>query len=140
MAAPGAMMLLYATLGTADLARAVRFYEAVMAVMGQPRLPDWDDGWAGWGQDYDQGFSLCLCPPFDGAAATAGNGSMLAFRADSAAQVRAFHAAGLANGGRDEGAPGVRQQYGPGFYAAYLRDPDGNKLACVFHRYGAASD
>lgn len=133
-------MLLYATLGTADLTRAVRFYDAIMTVMGQPRLPDWAGGWAGWGQDYDHGFGLWLCPPFDGGPASAGNGTMLAFRADSAAQVRAFHVAGMANGGSDEGAPGVRPQYEPGFYAAYLRDPDGHKLACVFHRYDAAAD
>lgn len=131
-------MLLYATLGTADLPRAVAFYDAVMTVLGQPRLPGWADGWAGWGQDYDEGFGLWLCPPFDGAPPSAGNGSMLAFRAADAAQVRAFHAAGLAHGGRDEGAPGTRPAYGPGFYAAYLRDPDRHKLACVFHRYSGS--
>ncbi len=131
-------MLLYATLGTADLPRAVAFYDAVRGVLGQPRLPDWAEGWAGWGRDYDHGLGLWLCHPFDGAAPSAGNGGMLAFRADSAAQVQAFHAAGLAHGGRDEGAPGPRPASGPGFYAAYLRDPDGNKLACVFHRYSAA--
>ena len=133
-------MLLYATLGTDDLPRAVRFYDAVMAVMGQPRLPDWAPGWAGWGEDYDHGFGLWLCSPFDQRATTSGNGTMLAFRADSAAQVRAFHAAGLAHGGRDEGPPGVRPQYEPGFYAAYLRDPDGNKLACVHHRYSPGEE
>ena len=128
-------MLLYATLGTADLARATRFYDAVMAVLGQPRQPDAGEGWAGYGADYDGGFGLWLCPPFDGAAASAGNGTMLAFKAESAAQVRDWHAAGLAAGGRDEGAPGLRDAYGPEFYVAYLRDPDGTKLACVFHRY-----
>lgn len=126
-------MLLYATLGTADLPRATRFYDAVMAVLDQPRFPEATEGWAGWGNNYDQGFSLWLCPPFDGAAVSAGNGTMLAFRARDAAQVRDFHAAGMAHGGQDEGAPGLRPQYGPGFYAAYLRDPDGHKLACVFH-------
>lgn len=65
---------------------------------------------------------------------------MLAFRATDAAQVRAFHRAGLAAGGTDEGGPGVRDAYGPEFYVAYLRDPDGNKLACVFHRYDPADD
>jgi catechol 2,3-dioxygenase-like lactoylglutathione lyase family enzyme len=133
-------MLLYTTLGTADLPRAVRFYDAVLGVLGHARLPDWADGWAGWGQDYDHGFSFCLCPPFDGQPASTGNGAMLAFRAESAAQVRAFHAAGLAHGGRDEGAPGTRDAYGPQFYVAYLRDPDGHKLAAVFHRYDPERD
>lgn len=131
----GDVMLLYATLGTNDLPRAVRFYEAVMQVLGQPRLPDWGEGWATWGADYDRGFSLWLCAPFDGQPARPGNGAMLAFAAADAATVDAFHAAGLAAGGQDEGAPGHRPHYGPGFYAAYLRDPDGNKLACVCHRW-----
>jgi catechol 2,3-dioxygenase-like lactoylglutathione lyase family enzyme len=54
------------------------------------------------------------------------------FRADSAAQVRAFHAAGLAAGGRDQGAPGLRI-YHPGYFAAFLSDPEGNRLEAVFH-------
>ena len=65
------------------------------------------------------------------------NGTMIAFRAGSDAEVRAFHAAALEYGGTDEGAPGTRTYYQPSFYVAYVRDPDGNKLACVFHRYGA---
>lgn len=133
-------MLLYATLGTDDLPRAIAFYDAVMATLGHARLPGWSEGWAGWGQDYDTGFGLWVCPPFDGQPATAGNGTMLAFRAESAAQVRAFYAAGLAHGGTDEGGPGLRPHYGPNFYVAYLRDPAGNKLAAVFHRYVAEED
>jgi len=133
-------MLLDVTLGTNDLPRGIRFYDAVMAVLGQPRLPDDEDGWAGWGQEHDHGFGLWLCPPFNGEPATAGNGTMLTFRAESAAQVRAFHAAGLANGGSDEGGPGVRDRYDPTFYVAYLRDPDGNKLACVHHRHAPDED
>lgn len=132
-------MLLYTTVGTNDLPRAVRFYDAIMAVLGQPRLALDIDGWAAWGQDYDGGFGFWLCPPFDGQPATAGNGTMFAFKAESAAQVRDWHAVGLARGGRDEGAPGTRAAYGPAFYVAYLRDPDGNKLACVFHRYDPAT-
>ena len=65
---------------------------------------------------------------------------MFAFKADSAEQVRAFHTAGLLNGGSDEGAPGTRSSYEPEFYVAYLRDPDGNKLAAVFHRYEPPAD
>lgn len=130
-------MLLYATLGTNDLDRAVRFYTALCGALDIPRLPDWDEGWAGWGQEYADGFSLCLCAPFDGRPATAGNGQMLAFRVASAERVAAAHAAGLGAGGTDDGGPGLRPHYGPTFYAAYLRDPDGNKLALVCHDHKA---
>ena len=77
--------------------------------------------------------ALWLCPPFDGAPASPGNGVMVAFTAATRAQVDAFHAAALAAGGTSEGEPGVRPQYNADFYAAYVRDPDGNKLAAV-HR------
>lgn len=71
-------------------------------------------------------------PPFDGAVATAGNGSMVAFEAPSQTQVRALHAAALAASGNDKGQPGFRTAYGPRFYVAYLRNPDGNKIALFF--------
>jgi catechol 2,3-dioxygenase-like lactoylglutathione lyase family enzyme len=133
-------MILYVTLGTNDIDRAAPFYDAALAPLGYSRTPDPDAGWAGWGPDYDDGVSLWLCPPFDGSAPAPGNGVMVAFRANSAAEVRAFYAAAMAHGGTDEGPPGVRSHYEPGFYAAYVRDPDGNKLACVFHRYDPAKD
>ena len=62
----------------------------------------------------------------------------IALRADDEARVQAFHAAGLAAGGTDNGGPGLRPQYGPGYYAAYVRDPDGNNLEAVFHSAPAA--
>lgn len=133
-------MILYTTLGISDLDRATHFYDAVLEPLGHVRRTDADEGWSGWGPSYDDGVSFWICPPFDGSEPTYGNGTMVAFRAGSAAEVRAFHAAALANGGQDEGAPGHRLQYEPGFYAAYVRDPDGNKLACVFHRYDPAAD
>jgi hypothetical protein len=58
---------------------------------------------------------------------------MIAFRAKDEVQVQAFHAAALEDGGSDEGAPGTRPYYEPTFYVAYVRDPDGNNLACVYH-------
>lgn len=133
-------MLLYTTVGASDIKRAVRFYDAIFAVLGHERLPDLAEGWAGWGKGYDDGFSFWVCPPYDGKTAHAGNGVMFSFRTANAAQVRAFHAAGVANGGHDEGAPGTREAYGPEFYVAYLRDPEGNKLAAAFHHYDAAKD
>lgn len=133
-------MLLYVTLGTNDLPRAVAFYDPIFAILGVPRLPDWTEGWAGWGQDYDHGTGLWLCPAFDAAPATPGNGTMIAFPAPDARTVRTVHATGLAHGGTDAGPPGLRDYYEPSFFVAYLRDPDGNKLACVHHRYDPAEE
>jgi catechol 2,3-dioxygenase-like lactoylglutathione lyase family enzyme len=133
-------VILYVTLGFSDFARTERFYTAVCATVGMARMPQVDDGWLGFGPAYGEGTGLYLCPPFDGAAPTAGNGTMVAFEAPDAATVRAFHAAALAHGGTDEGAPGVRPYYEPGFYPAYVRDPGGNKLACVCWTYTARDD
>lgn len=125
-------------LGSGDLARSIRFYDAVMAVVGLSRLPDAPKGWAGWGPR--GGTGLWLCPPFDGQPASPGNGTMVTFRAATAAQVRAFHGAALAHGGRDEGAAGTRPAYSPAFYVAYVRDPDGHKLACACTSFDPKED
>jgi catechol 2,3-dioxygenase-like lactoylglutathione lyase family enzyme len=131
-------MFTYICLGTNDLARATAFYDATLGALGLTRCAVGDesnwDGWAGWGTYEDGGreeTALWLCEPFDGHRATVGNGTMIALRAVSWQQVDAFHAAALAHGGRSEGEPGLRPQYNPDFYAAYVRDPDGNKLAAV---------
>lgn len=87
-----------------------------------------------------EGFSFCICPPFNNKPATAGNGTMFSFKASSAQEVRKFHAAGLRHGGSDEGKPGIREMYGPDFYVAYLRDPDGHKLACVCYPFHPEKD
>lgn len=131
-------MFTYLCLGTNDLERAIRFYDPVMATLGHARCnlhgePGWD-GWAGWGEYAPGGVrerALWVCAPYDGAPASAGNGAMVALGARDRAAVDAFHAAALAAGGVSEGAPGLRPHYGPDFYAAYVRDPDGNKLAAV---------
>lgn len=127
-------MISYATLGTRDFARAVRFYDAVMAILGAPRCWSGETG-AAWG-DFDDPTrgALVVGAPFDGREASVGNGVMVALRASSETMVRDLHAAALAHGGSDEGAPGPRPQYGPAFFGAYARDPDGNKLAFVFLR------
>jgi catechol 2,3-dioxygenase-like lactoylglutathione lyase family enzyme len=133
-------MLLYTTLGTNDIVRARAFWAPLMTSLGHAELPDLGEGWAGWGEDYDGGFGLYLCPTFDGQPATAGNGLTLAFPARDAAQVRQLHALALKGGGSDEGPPGTRDYYTPDFYVAYVRDPDGHKLAFVCHRYDPADD
>jgi catechol 2,3-dioxygenase-like lactoylglutathione lyase family enzyme len=120
---------LYLTLGTNDLARATRFYDAVLAPLGMVRRATENDE-VGYGLPKDRRTRLWITRPFDGKPATPGNGSMPALVAPSRAAVDAVHQAALAHGGRDEGAPGLRP-YGPGFYACYVRDPDGNKLSAV---------
>jgi catechol 2,3-dioxygenase-like lactoylglutathione lyase family enzyme len=132
-------MFSYVSLGTRDLARAMRFYDAVLAPLGHARVEDYspDDGSAAWGLD-DPGPHLWITQPFDGAPATAGNGTMVSFLAPDRAAVDAFHAAALKHGGTDEGAPGLRPQYGALFYAAYVRDPDGNKLNAVCYQPATA--
>lgn len=137
-------MFTYVCLGTNQLARAVPFYDALLGALGLSRCdthddPDWD-GWVGWGTYEDDGrteVALWLCQPFDGQPATVSNGSMVALQAASWAQVQQFHRAALANGGTCEGPPGLRPQYNADFYAAYVRDPDGHKLAAVCRGFTA---
>jgi catechol 2,3-dioxygenase-like lactoylglutathione lyase family enzyme len=128
-------MFSYICLGTDDIGRARVFYDAVLAPLGHARVEGYDDATSSaWGTD-DPGPHLWVTTPFDGAPAGTGNGTMVSFLAPSRAAVDAFYAAALAHGGRDEGGPGLRPQYGPHFYAGYVRDPDGNKLNAVC--YGA---
>jgi catechol 2,3-dioxygenase-like lactoylglutathione lyase family enzyme len=122
-------MILYITIGTNDLARATRFYGPVMATLGL-ELARVEADEIGFMVPGDVRCRLWVTQPYDGAAASVGNGSMPAFVAASHDAVDAFHAAALAHGGTDEGAPGLRP-YGPSFYACYVRDPDGNKLSAV---------
>ena len=131
-------MFSYITLGTNDPPRAVAFYDAVLAALGLQRCAtpgedDWQD-WAGWGTYAAQGaqeLALWVCKPFNGKPASTGNGAMVAFRASNWAAVQGFHAAAVRCGGASEGEPGLRPQYNEDFYAAYVRDPDGNELAAV---------
>lgn len=130
-------MFAYVCLGTNDMERSCRFYDAVMATLGHSRCDTsaeagWDD-WAGWGLYEDEGRkqdALWVCRPFDRREASVGNGTMIALQAKSWDQVDAFFAAALAHGGVSAGEPGLRE-YSADFYAAYVRDPDGNKLAVV---------
>lgn len=124
-----AEMFLYLTLGTNDLARSTRFYDAALATLGLQRRATEEDE-VGYALPDDRRCRLWITRPFDGKAASVGNGSMPAFVAADQQSVRDFHQAALANGGTDEGQPGLRP-HGPAFYAAYVRDPDGNKLSAV---------
>ncbi len=122
-------MIGYATLGTNDLDSALTFYDALFATVGGKRLMQMPDErkltFYGAGADKPM---LVIGKPYDGAVATAGNGTMVALAADSREQV---YAKAIELGGADEGAPGTRGPEEMGFYGAYFRDPDGNKL-CAF--------
>ena len=121
-------MLVYTTLGTRDLARAAAFYDAVLAEIGAKRSMEEPDYFIAWDKG-DGGAGLGVTYPFDKQAATVGNGTMVALGATSREEVDRVYAKALALGGADEGAPGQRY---PGFYAAYFRDLDGNKLNCCY--------
>lgn len=123
------MTIGYITIGYNDEAQAVAFYDAVLGAIGYERGP-LEGGWAFYGKGEAPGVGLCK--PFDGQAARGGNGAMTGFKTDSKALVNAAYEAALANGGRDEGAPGFRPpEATSGFYGAYVRDAAGNKL-CVY--------
>jgi catechol 2,3-dioxygenase-like lactoylglutathione lyase family enzyme len=120
-------MIGYVTLGTNDLARAAKFYDELLAVVGAKRRMS-GDRFVSWAtDDTSPGFGVGL--PFDGKDATVGNGTMVALKLASQEQVKALYDEAMALGGKDEGPPGLR--FGT-FYAAYFRDLDGNKLN-AFH-------
>ena len=116
-------MIGYVTLGTNDLPRAAAFYDALLAEIGARRLFDLERGIA-WGVAMDKP-SLGVMKPYDGKAATVGNGVMAALVVDSREKVDRVYAKAMALGAKDEGPAGPR---GDGFYAGYFRDLDGNKL------------
>lgn len=121
-------MILYATLGTNNLPRARAFYDPTLATLGMVLIYEGREEWAYGPAGGDQ-VLLYVTKPYDQNTASTGNGSMLALTAQTRAAVDAFYAAGIANGGADEGAPGIR--YSEHFYSCYVRDPDGNKLSAV---------
>jgi predicted lactoylglutathione lyase len=118
-------MIGYVTLGTNDIERAARFYDALLAEIGAGRYMA-DDRFVAWAVAPDKP-ALGVIKPYDGKAATIGNGTMVALVMDSTAKVDTLYKKALELGGTDEGPPGPR---GGGFYAGYFRDPDGNKLNC----------
>jgi predicted lactoylglutathione lyase len=117
------MMIGYVTLGTADLPRAAKFYDAIAAELGTSRMMEFET-FIAWGSP-GGGAGIGLTVPFDGQPPSVGNGVMVALDAKDKEQVHRLYEIALANGGTDEGPPGPR---GDTFYAGYFRDPDGNKL------------
>ena len=116
-------MIVHMCVGTKDLARGAKFYDALAAELGASRMMETEKA-IGW-RNPETGIGIAITLPFDGKAATVGNGVMATIGAKDREQVDRLHAIALANGGSDEGPPGIRDN---GFYAAYFRDPDGNKL------------
>jgi predicted lactoylglutathione lyase len=117
----------YVTLGTNDIERAARFYDELLAQIGASRFME-TETFIAW-STAPTGPALSVTKPFDENEATVGNGVMVALVMDSQEKVDALHKKAMELGAQDEGAPGQR---GPGFYAGYFRDPDGNKLNAFF--------
>lgn len=116
-------MLGYVTVGTSDLERSAKFYDAIAKELGVGRMMEMDD-FIAWGK-MDGPAGIAAMKPHDGNPPSVGNGIMLALEAKDHDQVQRLYDIALANGGSDEGPAGPREE---GFYAGYFRDPDGNKL------------
>ncbi|WP_422375524.1 VOC family protein [Roseibium sp.] len=117
-------MIGYTSLGTNDLKASAAFYDALLEGLNARRIMEFDD-FIVWGTD-DQSPAFSVHLPFDGLPATVGNGVMVALSARDRAQVDSVYQKAMSLGATDEGTPGQRAENG--FYAAYFRDPDGNKL------------
>ena len=125
-------MFSHVMIGTNDIERAKRFYDAVLGVLGakEPMRNVNKTGQVRLFYRHD-GATFCVSQPIDGKPATAANGGTVGFKCGSVEQVQKFHDVAIANGGASiEEPPGLREG---GLYLAYVRDPDGNKL-CALHR------
>ena len=126
-------MDLYVTLGAREPEAAHAFYDKVLATIGWSSHASFP-GWRGYSPGgLGKGATVWVCAPYNGEEATAGNGTMVAFPAASPAEVDAFYAAAMSLGAKDEGPAGPRPDYSPTWYAAYMRDATGNKIAVVFN-------
>jgi len=125
-------MIGYVILGTNDLSRAASFYDTLLAEMGCSRMMEFGGRGYAWGTDMEQPM-LCIMKPFDEQPATVGNGVMVGIQVNSRDQVDQMHKKALELGGTDEGQPGLRAEGGDGFYVAYFRDLDGNKLDVFYY-------
>jgi catechol 2,3-dioxygenase-like lactoylglutathione lyase family enzyme len=117
-------MIDHVSVAVRDLERAARFYAAVLGAIGYAKL-EARPATVGFGKSYPEfwiNLRAAMAPAADDC------GAHVALRVRAAALVDAFHAAALAHGGTSDGAPGLRPQHGEGYYAAFIRDPDGNKI------------
>ena len=121
-------MFTHIMVGTNDVTRSKKFYDAVFAALNIPPAEISANGRISYGK---HGARFIVTPPLDGKPATPANGGTISFQADTPAMADAWHKAGVENGGKAiENPPGVRQTPVGPLYLAYLRDPDGNKL-CI---------
>jgi catechol 2,3-dioxygenase-like lactoylglutathione lyase family enzyme len=120
-------MIDHVSVAVRDLAVSARFYEAVLATLGFAKL-DARPATIGFGKAYPE-FWINLRGELTPVAA--GSGAHVCFRARTTEVVDAFHSAALAAGGADDGKPGLRPQHGDRYYAAFVRDPDGNRIEAV---------
>jgi catechol 2,3-dioxygenase-like lactoylglutathione lyase family enzyme len=127
-------MLSHICLGTNHLGAALAFYNPVLATLGLVlKFSDEAEGMAGWMSPLAPRPLFIVCKPYNGLAATTGNGAMVALLAPDHDTVRRAHATALQHGGQCEGPPGPRPHYHPHYYGAYFRDPEGNKLCVCCH-------
>ena len=120
-------MIHHVSVGTNDPARAKRFYNAVLPIVGITFMAEDQEG-IGWGSGT---FHFSVQVPLDGQPATIGNGSHIAFAAEDREMVDRFYQAALDYGGSSDGEPGIRPKYDAHYYGAFVRDPDGNKIEAV---------
>ena len=120
-------MIHHVSVGTNDLPRSRRFYDAVLPIVGILPLAVAEDG-LGYGCGT---FHFSVQVPIDGRAASVANGSHIAFAAENRDMVDRFYATALKRGGSSEGEPGLRPKYDANYYCAFVRDPDGHKLEVV---------
>lgn len=118
----------HVSLGTGDVERSARFYDAALGALGIGRRMEFP-GAVAYGRAFPE---FWVQRPHDGGPAGVANGTHVCFLAASRAEVDAFHAAALAAGGTCDGPPGPRPQYDPAYYAAFVRDPDGHKVEAMF--------
>lgn len=132
-------MLSHVMLGSNDIERSKRFYDAVLGVLGAGE-PFRNTAGSGHVRLFyrHEGSTFCVSEPINGEKATFGNGATIGFKCSSPEQVQAFHDTAVAHGGTSiEQPPGLRESKLGSLYLAYVRDPDGNKL-CALHRPPAA--
>ena len=122
-------IMTHVSVGVSDMARSTAFYDAVLATIGARRVLE-EGGFAvAYGKQFPE---FWVQMPANGAPPSVGNGYHFGFAAASRAEVDAFHAAAVAAGGKDDGAPGPREHYGPEYYGGFIRDPDGHKIEAMF--------
>jgi len=127
-------MLSHVHIGTNDFPRAFAFYSDVMKELGLVlKFSEPDKPWAGWMQAGVARSLFLIGRPYNGEAATPGNGQMVALLAPNRNAVDRCYNRAIANGAKDEGGPALRPWYHPDYYGAYFRDPDGNKLCICCH-------